>query len=196
MNTLIIYAHPNPQSFNHAILDVVHSSLEAAGHRVRVKDLYDQNFKPVLDAADLGQLMNGQTPPDIAAEQADVTWADALVFVHPIWWHDRPAILKGWFDRVMTLGFAYRYGAAGPEGLLAGKKGLVLATAGNPESVYDAWGTKDALRAISLNANLGFFGVTDAVHQVFYGVGLVDDAARQAMLDQAGHFARALGGAV
>jgi NAD(P)H dehydrogenase (quinone) len=185
MKMLIIYAHPNTKSFNHAIFDAVQTGLREAGHDVRVRDLYALNLKTSLDVTDLALIQAGRIPEDVKLEQEHVAWAEALIFIHPIWWHDRPAILKGWLDRVMTHGFAYQYGATGPKGLLAGKKGLVLQTAGNPEAVYDGWGTKDALRAVALSAGLGFFGITDSDHKVFYGVGSVDDAARKAMLLQA-----------
>jgi NAD(P)H dehydrogenase (quinone) len=82
----------------------------------------------------------GTLSADIRAEQDKLRWADAVVLQFPIWWNGMPAILKGWFDRVFVKGFAYgvrhpdtgrirRYG----DGLLRGKRALVVVTAGAPE---------------------------------------------------------------
>lgn len=102
MKVLTIFAHPNPKSFNRAVLDTVTGELRKKNAEVRVKDLYAMNFNPILSGSDFEQLLAGKVPDDIAAEQADVTWADVLIFIYPIWWIGQPAILKGWLDRVMT----------------------------------------------------------------------------------------------
>ncbi len=185
MNTLVVYAHPNPESFNHALLESVQVGLEKAGHEIRVKDLYASGFKPTLDADDLTLISQGETPDDVKPEQADVSWAEGLVLIYPLWWHDRPAILKGWMDRVFLNGFAFEYGAQGPTGLLGGKKALVLQTSGNPEAVYDAWETKDAIKKVITTGGLEFFGIRDITYKVFFGVPIVTDNERQAMLEEA-----------
>ncbi|MFH1018492.1 MAG: NAD(P)H-dependent oxidoreductase, partial [Pseudomonadota bacterium] len=108
MNHLIIYSHPNPKSFNHAILEEFSGALRDAGHEVRVRDLYAIGFKPVLQGSDLEQA--GKRPPaeDICAEQAHISWADVITFIFPLWWAGMPAIAKGYLDRVFSEGFAYR----------------------------------------------------------------------------------------
>jgi len=118
MKALLVYAHPNPKSFNRAVLDTVTGELNKKGAEVRVKDLYIMNWNSTLAASDFEQMMSGKTPDDIAREQADVTWADTLFFIYPIWWSSHPAILKGWIDRVFSFGFAYHMTDKGPEGLL------------------------------------------------------------------------------
>jgi NAD(P)H dehydrogenase (quinone) len=95
MKALIVYTHPRPTSFNHAIYQKAKAALEDAGHDVRVRDLYSLNFKVALDDEDLTQLENGNTPDDVRTEQEHIAWADLLVFVHPVWWQDRAALLKG-----------------------------------------------------------------------------------------------------
>lgn len=190
MKALVIYAHPNPESFNHAILKSVEEGLREQEHEVKIRDLYGMSFDPILDAEDLSLISKGETPEDIRREQADVTWADGLVFIYPLWWHDRPAILKGWMDRVFLNGFAFEYGPQGPTGLLGGKKALVLQTSGNPEAVYDAWDTKGAIKKIITTGGLEFFGIQDITYKVFFGVPIVSDEERQAMLTEAGDLAR------
>ena len=89
MNALIVYAHPNPRSFNKALLDTAQETLEEAGHEVRVKDLYAMDFAPVLGADDFEALERGEVPTDIAREQQDVLWSQALIFFYPLWWYGR-----------------------------------------------------------------------------------------------------------
>jgi len=130
MKALIVYTHPNPRSFNHAILETVEADLKGRGVEVRVSDLYAKRFDPALSPRDFESFAAGRLPQDICDEQNDVTWADLLVFIYPIWWYERPALLKGWFDRVFSIGFAYKPSDKGIVGLLKGKRGLVFSTAG------------------------------------------------------------------
>lgn len=159
MKTLIVYAHPEPRSLNGALKDLAVSTLEAAGHDVRVSDLYAMNWKPVVDATDFGEHATdplrvvpssagatdaGALTPDVAAEQQKLLWADTVVFQFPMWWYTMPAILKGWVDRVFSYHFAYgvgihdetRYGERFGEGTLQGRRAILSVTIGGPESHY------------------------------------------------------------
>lgn len=149
-----IYAHPQESSFNARLF---RDGVEALSrdHDVEISDLYAQGFDPVLAAPDLGEplgregnvvdLMDeayaaGQLPQDVTEEQRKLAAADLVVLQFPLWWYGPPAILKGWLDRVLTSGFAYgpsdpetglplRYG----EGTLAGRRALVIVTAGEDD---------------------------------------------------------------
>ncbi|MEL6209562.1 MAG: NAD(P)H-dependent oxidoreductase, partial [Pseudomonadota bacterium] len=102
MRALIVYCHPNPESFNAAVLATVRQRLEAAGAEVRVRDLYAEGFAPVLTRAELAGYED--SPANVAPVATDVAllrWCDTLVFVYPTWWYGLPAALKGWLDRVM-----------------------------------------------------------------------------------------------
>ena len=164
MNVLIVYAHPEPKSLNGALKDFAVQRLEAAGHTVQVSDLYAMQWKAALDASDstVGPIgphfhpsldsrhafENGLQADDIAAEQAKLQWADAVILQFPLWWFSMPAILKGWVERVYAYGFAYgvgehsdthwgdRYG----EGTLAGKRAMLIVTTGGWESHYSPRG--------------------------------------------------------
>lgn len=81
MNALVIYAHPNPMSFNAAVAKVVEEELKAKGAAVKVKDLYAMKWNPILSGEDFQGLHTGNIPADIKQEQADVTWADVVVMV-------------------------------------------------------------------------------------------------------------------
>lgn len=183
MKALIVYAHPNPKSLNHAILEAAKAALEARGAEVKVADLYALNFDPVLRAADFEANQGGQPLPEVAAQQELVRWADHLIFVYPLWWVDRPAILKGWVDRVFSYGFAYAYGEAGIDGLLAGKKALAFTTAGTPDLV-PTQATRVAAHLEAMDqGTFAFTGMEVVGHEVFNGVPMMDEAGRLAVLE-------------
>jgi NAD(P)H dehydrogenase (quinone) len=164
MNVLLVYAHPEPRSLNGSLKDFAVKRLEDAGHAVRVSDLYAMKWKAPLDAEDNtdGQtgarfdpsldskraFRNGTQSKDIAREQEKLLWADAVILQFPLWWFSMPAILKGWVERVYAYGFAYgvgehsdtRWGDRYGEGMLAGKRAMLIVTTGGWESHYSARG--------------------------------------------------------
>jgi NAD(P)H dehydrogenase (quinone) len=185
MRVLVVYCHPNPKSFNHAVKDEVAVGLAEAGHEVKLRDLYAEPFKTTLDAADFGQIMGGSTPVDIKREQELIAWAEGLVFIYPVWWFGLPAALKGWIDRVFLVGFAFSYEATGPKGLLKHRKALVLNTTGGPEGIYKATDSKEIYIRPMTDGVLRFCGIKDVHAKTFWAVPYVDDAARKAMLVEA-----------
>ncbi|MEH2245144.1 NAD(P)H-dependent oxidoreductase [Nostoc sp.] len=185
MNVLIVYAHPNPNSFNHAILDSVVTGLKEADHTPKIKDLYTLSLKITLDAEDLEQIVNGKTPDDILKEQQDILWAEGLIFIYPIWWYDRPAILKGWIDRVFLQGFAFDTDADGIKGLLIHKKAIIFQTTGGTEAMFTHIGTdKDVFRHTMMEGTLQFCGIQNIIYKPFYGVPHISQADREQMLSE------------
>lgn len=160
MHVLIVYAHPERRSLNGALNDFMVQHLRRAGHVVEVSDLYAMGWKPTLDGADrLDRDPQARFDPaldsraayqgstqsaDIALEQDKLRRADALILQFPLWWFSMPAILKGWVERVFANGFAYgvgehsdqRWGDRYGEGNLAGKRAMLVVTAGGWESHY------------------------------------------------------------
>lgn len=150
MNVLIVYAHPDPRSFNAALKDLAVETLKAEGHSVRVSDLYAQNFKAVADERDFlsrgsferfhyqneqeHAMKTGTIAHDIAAEQEKVLWADLIIFHFPLYWYSLPAILKGWVERVFAYGFAYPGGYQ--FGRLKGGRAMLVMTTGGTEAAY------------------------------------------------------------
>ncbi|GMT49348.1 MAG: NAD(P)H dehydrogenase [bacterium] len=185
MKILIVYTHPNPDSFNHAILKCVESTLSEIGHDVRTKDLYQTGFNAILDGKDLSQIMSGKVPDDIKKEQADILWAEGLAFIYPTWWLGRPAQLKGWIDRVMTKGFAFDHNSEGMIGLLKHRRAMVITTTGGPEVLYDGTPYKDFIRMSMCEGTLGSCGIQDVSYKAFFGVPEVSDEVRKAMLEEA-----------
>jgi putative NADPH-quinone reductase len=135
MRILVVVAHPNPASFNHALVAAVATALRTQGHEVLLQDLCAEGFDPVMPAAEFAK--DAPLPRDIARRCAELASADGLVVVHPNWWGQPPAILKGWLDRVVRPGVAYEFrlradGKPGPVGLLKVQAALVLNTGNTP----------------------------------------------------------------
>ncbi|API51307.1 NAD(P)H dehydrogenase [Rhizobium leguminosarum] len=110
MHALIVVAHPDPQSLTHGVAAHLAEgvTLSDAGHSVEFADLAAEGFDPRFTAADIAlHLRKGVLPADVAAEQARIDRADALVLVYPVYWWSMPGLLKGWIDRVFTNGWAY-----------------------------------------------------------------------------------------
>lgn len=184
MRVLIVYAHPNPDSFNHAMLEHCSRGLQEAGHEIRIKDLYAENFDPVLRARELAVLQQGRIPEKIGREQKDLLWANGLVFIYPLWWFDRPAILKGWFDHVLTNGTAFEYSQAGVKGLLTHQRALVLITAGGSEDFFRKTDAEHLIYRPVTDGTLAFCGIQDVRHRIYYNVPGLTQAQRQAILDE------------
>lgn len=108
MRALVVYAHPRAESFTAAVRDMVIERLEAHGAEIRLFDLYDRQFEPVLTAHELEIYEDEQqNRRPVAEDAAALEWCDTLIFVYPTWWYGLPAMLKGWLDRVMLPGVAF-----------------------------------------------------------------------------------------
>ena len=132
----MVLAHPNKSSFNHAIAETAVMALKQSRHVVYFHDLYEENFDPILSAKEISKAAS--IPDDIESHCAEIAAADGIVVVHPNWWGQPPAILKGWIDRVMRPGVAYEFlegdsGKGVPNGLLKAKTALVFNTSNTPE---------------------------------------------------------------
>ena len=95
MNILMLLAHPDPASFNHAIADTACARIEENGHRLIFHDLYRERFDPVLPAGEIPA--DAELPSRIDAHCRELMDADGIVVIHPNWWGQPPAVLKGWW---------------------------------------------------------------------------------------------------
>lgn len=128
---LVILGHPLGSSFCGALADTYVEAARTAGHDVRLLRLDALTFDPILRE---GYRQIQDLEPDLAEAQAAIQWAEHLTFVYPIWWGGVPALLKGFLDRVLLPGFAFKYraGAAFPEQLLKGRSAHLLVTMDTP----------------------------------------------------------------
>lgn len=154
MKHLIIYAHPNPQSLNGQLKQMLLEHLWDKGHKVKIRDLYQINFNPVLSLSDMQRQLKGQVAEDVKQEQEFILWADLITFIHPIWWTGLPALLKGYIDRVFSYGFAYRFDHGIQKGLLTGKQAVIINTHGKSYAEYQAIGMD---KALSLTSDKGIY---------------------------------------
>lgn len=190
MRVYILIAHPTATSFCHAACDAFASGLREAGHEFEVFDLYGAGFSPLLDEAGLarerGYRGQGEpVPADVAYQQDKVRTADSLALVFPLWWSDVPAILKGWFDRIWTKGFAYSPTGDTELRRLAPRKAFALCASGHPLDKLERDGVASALRASLLGDRLTNVGFRSAELLVLGGLTTADDALRAALLDEA-----------
>ncbi|WP_214473986.1 NAD(P)H-dependent oxidoreductase [Mesorhizobium sp. dw_380] len=179
MKVLLVFAHPESRSLSGALRDVAIKELEAQGHEVRVSDLYADGWKSAVDRADFPLLADDARfipvaaskkgfeadtlTGDVKAEIEKLLWADTLILQFPLWWFAMPAILKGWVDRVFAYGFAYgvgehsdqRWGDRYGEGTLAGKRAMLIVTAGGWEEHYTARGINGPMDDLLFPINHG-----------------------------------------
>lgn len=183
MKTLIIYAHPNPASFTAALRDSIVDAHRELGNEVRVRDLYAMRFDPVFSGPELGAVFGGQGSfGDAREEQEHLLWADHIVLVYPIWWLDRPAILKGYIDRVFVNGVAFLYEESGPKPLLQGRTAAVYQVAGTPEEVYQATGLSDAIERTIRKGLFEFCGINEVQMHQHFAIAMGPDERRHAIL--------------
>jgi NAD(P)H dehydrogenase (quinone) len=192
MNHLVIYSHPNPKSFNHAILETFTQALREKGDDVRVRDLYALGVDPVLKASDFEAMAEKRAADDVREEQKHVTWADTLTFIFPLWWAGMPAIAKGYMDRVFSDGFAYRFDEKGHHRLLSSKKVLTITTLGDTEANYREKGFFDAMDRLMDGIAFEFAGLKPVGHKYFCSVPFVSPEERKKMLDEVRDLARKL----
>jgi putative NADPH-quinone reductase len=169
VNVLVVLAHPDAGSLNHAIANTAAGALERLGHAVVSHDLYAERFDPVLPPAEIAR--DAALDVSVQAHCDHLANADGIVIVHPDWWGQPPAILKGWIDRVMRPGVAYEFregdgGEGVPVGLLRARAAVVFNTSNTPaERERSAFG--DPLDALWKRCIFELCGVSDVRRRMF-----------------------------
>ena len=164
-----IIAHPNPDSFSHAMAGAARQVLEQGGYLVVTHDLYAERFDPIQPTGEAGNIASRD--PLIEQHCAEIAAAELILVFHPNWWGQPPAILKGWIDRVFRLNTAYGYPeGAGfediPIGLLKARCALVFNTSNTP-SVREHAVFGDPLQTLWGNCVFGLCGVNNFVRRMY-----------------------------
>lgn len=148
MKHAVVIAHPNPRSFNTAVAKRYCDAVRRHGGEVVLRDLYAIGFDPCLRAGEIPR--PGFEPGlDVRDERRLIGDADVFVLIYPLWFYDRPAILKGYIDRVFTMGFGYGpIRGGGNEPLLEGRKLLSFTSSGAPTDWLMEEGTWPAIRLL------------------------------------------------
>ena len=186
MKISVILAHPYEASFNAAIAAHVVNTLKAKGHEVLFHDLYREGFNPVISAQEL--VSDATDDALLQQHQTEIREADGIVIVHPNWWGQPPAILKGWVDRVLRQHIAYTFpegenGGGLPIGLLKAQAALVFNTSNTPEERENTvFG--DPLERIWKDCVFDFCGITSFKRLMFRVVTDSTEQERQSWLAQ------------
>ncbi|MBU0946736.1 MAG: NAD(P)H-dependent oxidoreductase [Proteobacteria bacterium] len=186
MKISIILANPDPKSFNHAIAATVLAVLKQNGHTVCYHDLYQEKFDPLLLTAEIPK--DASLPADIAQHCKELAATDGIVIVHPNWWGQPPAILKGWIDRIIRPGVAYEFlendkGEGVPHGLLKAKAAIVFNTS-NTETQREKNVFGDPLESIWKRCIFELCGVTNFHRKMFTIVVVSSEKQRKEWLQE------------
>lgn len=171
MKATVILAHPYEESFNHAIYKRVLETLKENKIGIYSHDLYNEGFNPVLTRSELGkEKSQDKTVNKYAEELMD---SDLLIFIHPNWWGQPPAILKGYIDRVIRPPYAYDFpegdsGGGLPAKVLKAKLGIVFNTS-NTEEQREKNYFGDPLQSTWENCVFGFLGI-EKTHRRMFGI--------------------------
>lgn len=203
MKVFIVHAHPEPNSFNGALLDVAVKTFQEKGHEVRVSDLYQMNYNPVSDRKNFTTVKDaeyykqqieelhatecGGFAKDVESEIQNLEWCDLLIFQFPLWWFGLPAILKGWVDRTLAMGRTYTGKMLYDTGHFKGKKAFCSLTTGGPAETYDSAGIHGSLESILRPVNHGIFefvGFEALESYVVFGPARLTEEQRKGELDR------------
>lgn len=155
MKVLIVLGHPNSGSFNHALAEACNTQITKNGHTVFFHDLYKEHFNP----------LNHSKDDDIAQYCSELTTSDGIIMIHPNWWGQPPAIVKGFLDRVFIPDVAYTFihdanNKLITKGLLKAQIALVLNTSNTTQELEDNI-YKDPLETIWKNRVFHFCGISN-----------------------------------
>jgi NAD(P)H dehydrogenase (quinone) len=203
MRVLIVFAHPEPRSFGHALLKRGTETLLSQGHEVQVSDLYAMKFNPVATGADFTQRRfpealqydreqkqasgSGTFAPDIQAELDKLLWSDLLILQFPLWWFSVPAMMKGWIDRVFVNGTVY--GGSGKRfdgGGLKGRRAMLAMTTGCLPGMVEPGGLlgdRDVILWHLHHGTFGYSGLETMPPFLAWSIHYTDDEKRAEYLD-------------
>ncbi len=186
MNILVILGHPKKNSFNHAIAQKVIKTLQQLNHEVIYHDLYFEKFDPILKSDEIEP--DAKTNEDIEKHCKELAASEGIVIIHPNWWGQPPAILKGWIDRVLRDELAYRFeetdsGEGIPVGLLKAKKAVIFNTS-NTEEKREQTYFKDPLEILWKKCIFDLCGVKNVHRRMFSVVITSTKQLRESWLEE------------
>jgi putative NADPH-quinone reductase len=186
MRISVILSHPDKGSFNHAIAAAAVKTLTQNGYDVDFHDLYEEKFDPILPAGEIPK--DTSLPPAIKRHCDEIAAANGIIIIHPNWWGQPPAILKGWVDRIIRPGVAYEFlaGDAGegvPNGLLKAESALVFNTSNTgSEREKNIFG--DPLETIWKNCIFALCGIHTFYRKMFGIMVMSSEAQRKEWLHE------------
>jgi len=182
MNISLILANPNPQSFGHQISKTCLNSIKTDQHQLWFHDLYQEQFDPILPSSEIDS-PNQQIDPKILQYAQELTKTDLLIIIHPNWWGQPPAILKGWIDRSFRPQMVYNFTEKGPQGLLEIKQVLIFTTQNTPLEI-EIKELGNPLDLLWKKCIFNFCGVQNVTRKIFTPVDESKNQQRQEWLDE------------
>ncbi|HWI48523.1 MAG TPA: NAD(P)H-dependent oxidoreductase [Rummeliibacillus sp.] len=161
MKALIIYTYPNHNSLNHSFLQKIIDGCNENPNikELQVLDLYEEKFDPLLVFNEEKRRRDMYRDPGLEKYRKQITWADKIVFVYPIWWGRPPAMLMGYIDQLFASNFAYRdKKGLLPEGLLKGTSVVCVSTMKGPTKYPLIW-LNNAHKILMKKAVFNFVGI-------------------------------------
>ena len=186
MRISVILAHPNKKSFNHAIAAAAVETLNQNKHEIYFHDLYEEKFDPILPLEEIPQ--DTSLPSEIEKHCNEISKTEGVIVVHPNWWGQPPAILKGWIDRVIRPGVAYEFleddkGEGVPNGLLKAKSAIVFNTS-NTETEREKKIFGDPLESLWKNCIFDLCGVKNFYRKMFNIIVVSSERQRKEWLQE------------
>jgi NAD(P)H dehydrogenase (quinone) len=181
---LLVYCHPNPESFTAAMRDRALATLGSGGHEVRLTDLYADEFDPAMSCDERRNHKEPGVAPELERYADDLRWAQALVLVYPTWWSGQPAMLKGWVDRVWVAGVAWELpaGANVVRPLLRNIRRIVVVTGHGSSKLVNALEGEAGKRTVTRSLRAMCSRRTRTTWCAIYGLDNATDDARDRFL--------------
>ena len=202
MKVLIVYWHPEPQSFNGAMFRQACETLVDAGNEVKTSDLHEMNFNPVSSRQNFATVKDSNYlklqleekyatemnsfSEDINSEIEKIEWCDLMIWQFPLWWFGLPAVFKGWVDRVFAMGRVYGGGRIYETGAFQGKRALLSLTTGGAEDIYIKGGFNGDINGILRPIHRGmlqFVGFDVLAPEIVYAPVRMTDEQRVKILE-------------
>lgn len=203
MKVLIVYCHPEPKSFNHAMYQAAISEFQAVGHEVKTTDIYGMDFEAKsgrnnyktsadpdflkLAMEDAHATANEGFSDEIEQELQKLEWCDLMIWQFPLWWISVPAGLKGWIDRVFAAKRIYDTAHCYENGFMKGKKAMLSFTTGIPQPGYTAGQIGGDIHEIIKPIQRGileFVGFSVLQPNIVFSASHVSDDDRKVELDK------------
>lgn len=181
MKHAVIFAHPRKESFTAAVASAYIRAAEARGHLTVLRDLYDIAFDPCLKSGEIPGPGGFEPGADVLAERALLEDVDVFAFVYPLWLNTPPAILKGYWERIFGMGFAYGRKAGASEPLMTGRGMLSFTSSGAPMEWVKTTGAWDAMQTLfdAHIAALCGFRIIEHIHFGSVVPGIREDAVER-----------------
>jgi NAD(P)H dehydrogenase (quinone) len=212
MKIFVVYWHPEPRSFNAAMLETICSTLCSLGHEVRVSNLHRMNFDPVSSRRNFLTVKEpGYFKPqaeeqfaterngfadEVECEIKNVEWCDLMIWQFPLWWFGLPAVLKGWVDRVFAAGRIHGNGRYYDTGVFRGKRAALSLTTGSAETAFRPGGLNGDIAGILRPIHRGmlqFVGFDVLSPHVVYAPARLTDEQRATELEALSRRLRGIG---